>query len=154
MRYKYIYTLGIIAALSGCADNDMVQMNMTEPESVASRDYLRDYGVLKSYAPQVGVNISLDALNEKGMEYRIAMENFSEIVPADLFYHKSMVKANGTVDATKVNAAKDIVSKHDVQLVGGPLVWHSHQNVAYLNSLLAPNVIPFQYRTICRHSLC
>ena len=59
--------------LTSCADSDMEQLSMQEPESLQAYDYLKAYDVLKAYSGHVGVAMDAQTFLEKGMEYRIAV---------------------------------------------------------------------------------
>ena len=82
---KILSTAAIIGyclmAMVACADNDMEQLSVTEPETLTAYDYLKDYDVLRSYDSKVGVVMDAGTFFEKGMEYRIAVANFGQIVP-------------------------------------------------------------------------
>lgn len=136
-----VCVMACLCGMASCADTEMVQLQMEEPQSLASTDYLKAYQVLKSYISPVAVNISPEALATGGMEYRIAIENFSELVPGYAFTHQRMIKANGSIDSTTILAVRNIVQQQGMSLVGGPLIWHEHQNATYLNSKLSPNII-------------
>ena len=127
--------------LTSCADSDMEQLSMQEPESLQAYDYLKAYDVLKAYSGHVGVAMDAQTFLEKGMEYRIAVSNFNELVPTATFSHASVIKANGNIDTTAIAEIRDLAAKHGMNLIGAPLVWHRQQNNAYLNAQLSPNVI-------------
>jgi len=51
MKYNYKHILAAITLilLGSCADNSLLDFQVTEPESIAQLKYLNDYDVLKSY---------------------------------------------------------------------------------------------------------
>lgn len=131
----------LLPFFTGCADDDMVQMNVQEPSSLSSYDYLKDYGVLKNYDGRIGVIMAPDAFMAGGMEYRIGVSNFSEIVPEGIFSHAKAVKANGSIDSTSIAKIRKIAENVGVSFLGTPLVWHEKQNTTYLASQISANVI-------------
>lgn len=133
--------LSALLLLQGCADDDMVQLDMQEPETLSAYDYLKDYGVLKSYNDHIGVIMDASDLTGGGMESRIAVSNFAEIAPGGMYSHASVIKANGNIDSTTIVAVRKSVAGKDLTLLGTPLVWHRQQNVTYLSSQLEPNII-------------
>ena len=141
MKKKTLWLLCAICGFSACADTDMEQLTMQEPESVAAYDYLKDYDVLKAYSEHIGATMDAKAFLEKGMEYRIAVANFTELVPGSAFAHGQVVKANGNIDTTTIANVKAVAAQHDMALIGTPLVWHRQQNTTYLNTRISPNVI-------------
>ena len=114
---------------------------MQEPELLSAYDYLKSYDVLKNYSDHIGVIMDAQAFLERGMEYRIAVSNFTELVPLATFSHARVVKANGTIDTTAIAEVQQLAARHNMHLIGTPLVWHRQQNTTYLNAQLAPNVI-------------
>lgn len=133
--------LSALLLLQGCADDDMVQLNMQEPETLSAYDYLEDYGVLKSYNDHIGVIMEAADLTGGGMDSRIAVSNFAEVAPGSMFSHASAIKANGSIDTTTIARVRKSVSGSGITLLGTPLVWHRQQNVTYLSSQLEPNII-------------
>ena len=138
---KILWMIGAACLLGACADTDLTQFSMKEPESLIAYDYLKGYNVLKSYDAHVGVTLDAQAFLEKGMAYRMAVANFSELAPTSLLNHASVVKANGELDTTYVAEMRDLAEKHQINLISEPLVNDQHQNVTYLNSKIAATVI-------------
>ncbi|MBQ7239706.1 MAG: endo-1,4-beta-xylanase [Bacteroidales bacterium] len=128
-------------AFTSCADSDMEQFKMKEPESLQSRDYLNNYDKLCTYDPQVGIVMDATVFLDRGMEYRIGVANFGQLVPGLSFCHGQVIKANGAVDTTTLSSVIKLAAQHHMTLVGTPLLSHENQNAAYLNALLSPNVI-------------
>lgn len=134
--------LSALLLLQGCADDDMVQLDMQEPETLSSYDYLKGYDVLKSYSDHIGVIMDGDALTSgSGMEYRIGISNFAEVVPGNVFSNSSAVKATGAVDTASIVSVRKVAEGAGFKLLGTPLIWDQQQNSAYLESQLEPNVI-------------
>lgn len=142
MRRQLFISAVCMALLASCADTDMVQMGMDEPETLAAYDYMKQYGALKDYATfGIGANVDVAALTDGGMEYRIAVGNFSTLVPGTAFTHGAMVKASGALNTTTVSDIMESAAEKGMSVTGGPLVWSERQNSTYLNGRLDPNVI-------------
>ena len=125
---------------TACADTDMVQMQIEEPVSLADHDYLKSYDALKTYGD---IGVAMDAADwlADGMASRIAAANFTQLVPGTAFCHQQVVKTNGAIDTTVIAQLGARASARDMSLMSSPLVWHRHQNTAWLESLVSPNVI-------------
>lgn len=138
---KIVWMIGAACLLGSCADTDMTQFSMKEPESLATYDYLKGYDVLKNYDAHLGVILDAQAFLDKGMAYRMAAANFAELEPTSLMNHACVVKASGDLDTTKIAELRDLAKKHQINLISEPLVSDLHQNVTYLNSKIAATVI-------------
>lgn len=141
MKHQLYYAAALVAVLSSCADTDMVQLNMEAPQTVADYEYLKDYGALKDYNAHASLRISAEEMEEGGMAYRIAVNNFASISPVNVFSHQKMVKASGSIDSTGIVTLRKLTDVQGITLMGGPLVWHKQQNASYLNTRLQPNVV-------------
>lgn len=141
MRHQALYIAALVATMVSCADTDMVPLDVEKPASIAAYEYLQGYGALKSYNSRAGLNISAEEMEEGGMAYRIALNNFSQLTPGYAFCHQKMVKASGTIDGSAITKLRKVTDAHGITLAGGPLVWHKQQNATYLNARLQPNVI-------------
>lgn len=76
-----------------------------------------------------------------GMAYRIAVANFTQLVPGTAFCHQNVVKASGAIDTTTIALLGEATQRHSMTMMSSPLVWHRYQNSTYLNARLSPNVI-------------
>jgi len=56
--------------------------------------------------------------------------------------HGSIVQADGTLNLSRVEQLITAAQENNIALYGHTLCWHSGQNAAYLNKLIAPVVIP------------
>ena len=130
-----------LMAMVACADNDMEQLSVREPETLTAYDYLKDYDVLRSYDSKVGVVMDAGTFFEKGMEYRIAVANFGQIVPGLAFCHQQVVRISGAIDTQSITKMLALTAQQDLTLVGTPLISHQNQNTTYLNARLSPHVI-------------
>ena len=127
--------------VTSCADNDMEQLSITKPETLAAYDYLKNYDVIRSYDSKVGVVMDAETFLEKGMEYRIAVSNFGQIVPGTAFSHQQVVRPSGAYDTLSIAKVLSLAKQHGMALVGTPLISHLNQNTTYLNARLSPNII-------------
>lgn len=142
MKHQFIISLICMTGmLASCADTDMEQMAMQQPDSQAAYSYLKKYGVLKDYSQHIGTNIDVQEFLDKNMTYRLIASNFAEMMPANAFSHAKFIKANGNADTTVVAELTNLASNLQMHLVSTPLIWHQQQNASYLNGLLTPNVI-------------
>ena len=143
--YFSLFTLSLFTLsqtlLTSCADTAMEQYEMQEPQSLVTYDYLKDYDVLKAYSEHIGTTMDATAFLDKGMEYRIAVSNFTEIIPTATYSHARTVKTNGKMDFSTLTKVQAQASQQGMHLIGTPLIWHQQQNATFLNAQLGPNVI-------------
>nr|WP_315203761.1 endo-1,4-beta-xylanase [uncultured Flavobacterium sp.] len=101
------------------------------------------YEPLKNYTTFVlGGGVGLDLYMTNETYRKLTNENFDEVTIGYEMKHGPMVKANGAIDFTKVDAFIAKVKEAGLTVYGHTLVWHSNQNASYLNSLIAPTIIP------------
>lgn len=151
MKYNYKLVLVTIASaiLISCADNTPLDYKVDEPESIAQLKYLNDYDVLKSYVDRkvnpnfkLGTGVSVSDFNSKGIVNRLVSSNFDEMTAGYEMKHGAVVKDDGTLDLTNVKDFVKAAKSAGVTIYGHTLCWHANQNAKYLNSIIAPTVVP------------
>jgi endo-1,4-beta-xylanase len=101
------------------------------------------YKALKEYTDfKLGAGIGLSMYMSDTTYRRIVNENFDEVTVGYEMKHGAMMKSNGTIDFANVDAFMAKTKEAGLTVFGHTLVWHSNQNAAYLNGLIAPTVIP------------
>lgn len=101
------------------------------------------YEALKNYTTfKLGAGIGLDMYMTNDAYRKLTNENFDEVTVGYEMKHGPMVKSNGDIDFTKVDAFIAKVKEAGLTVYGHTLVWHSNQNASYLNGLIAPTIIP------------
>ena len=150
MKYNYKHILAAITLilLGSCADNSLLDFQVTEPESIAQLKYLNDYDVLKSYVDRttnpnfkLGAGVSVSDYNSKGVVYRLANSNFDEITAGYEMKHMAVVQADGSLALDNVTNFLAIAKAAGTSVFGHTLCWHANQNATYLNKIIAPTVI-------------
>lgn len=110
---------------------------------LALQEAISRYDVLKSYTKfvlGVGIDFSLYTNNET---YRnIVNNNFDEITAGYEMKHSAMVNSKGELNFGSVDAVIGSLQAAGLTIYGHTLVWHQNQNASYLNSLIAPVIIP------------
>lgn len=109
-------------------------------EKIANYDYIKSY--VAQYAPNMNVGLGLGAdLYINDAAYRtIADANFQMFTTGNAMKHSAVVKANGELDFTTIDAFLNLVPA-DIQIYGHNFLWHTQQKQTYLKSLIAPEVI-------------
>lgn len=101
------------------------------------------YKELNTYTNFVlGVGIDLTMYMENETYRNIINANFDQITIGYDMKHGAMVNSTGVINYTKVDALIAKLAEAGITVYGHTLVWHSNQNAAYLNGLIAPTVIP------------
>lgn len=152
MKYTNKILLGALAvgALSGCTDDSMLPYDVgAKPESLSQYEYLNNYDVLKSYVdrtenPNFKLGIALAATDyiNGDQVYSLACSNFDEMTAGNEMKYASIVSDDGTMNFSTVTSFIDAARQAGMTIYGHTLAWHSQQNNTYLNSLIAPIVIP------------
>lgn len=135
---SYLLTLLLLVS---CADTDMVETVVGEPESLVATDYLKDYQPLKDYTSlNLGIDATPEMLTAKDMPYRLIVTNFTEAQISDAFEPAALLLANGNVKTKPITATAAVAQAKDLKLFGHSLVSCDHANATYLNSLLVDRV--------------
>lgn len=147
--YKLILFVVVSIAVASCADNDPFDFNVEKPESVALQEAINAYGSLKSYRDKdanpdfkLGAGISISDYNSQGVMYRLINSNFDEVTAGYGMKHGAVVQADGSLALDNVEALLNMTSAAGISVYGHTLCWHANQNAEYLNSTIAPTVIP------------
>lgn len=152
MKHYNKLLLGAVALgmLTACADESLLQPGAIQmPEEMAQLAYLNDYGVLKSYVDRgnnpdfkLGIALAVDDYLKQSMVYGLAVSNFDEMTAGNAMKYASIVANDGTMDFSKVTDFVQTAKEAGMTVYGHTLCWHSQQNKTYLESLIAPTVIP------------
>lgn len=152
MKYKYI--IPIIASslliLSSCDDNLMDWEKDPEHGAVTGAELplelvekISRYEPLKNYTNFVlGNGIGTDLYMSDPAYRKLVNENFDEVTPGYAMKHGAMVNSKGEINFTAMDAFVAATKSAGLKVFGHTLVWHSNQNASYLNSIIAPTVIP------------
>ena len=101
------------------------------------------YDVLKSYTGfLLGAGIGLSEYMENETYRNIVNANYDEITIGYNMKHGAMVNAKGEINYTPVDAMIAKLQENNITVFGHTLVWHQNQNASYLNSLIAPTILP------------
>lgn len=123
---------------------DPMYGEVTEAElPLQLKEAISRYDALNTYSDfplGVGIDYALYANNSTYQD--LVNANFDEITFTNEMKHRFMVKSSGEIDFSKVDGAMSQISGTNLNVYGHTLVWHANQNASYLNSLIAPTVIP------------
>ncbi|MDR3219597.1 MAG: endo-1,4-beta-xylanase [Dysgonamonadaceae bacterium] len=101
------------------------------------------YEALTAYTNfKLGVGIDFNLYMSDENYQTIINENFREITPGNELKQSSLMKTDGTLDFSKADPVIDALKARGLTIYGHTLVWHSQQKASYLNSLIAPTIIP------------
>jgi len=151
MKYLAIACLSAIFLVStfSCVDYIRPEFDVEKPESIAEVEYLKTYDVLNSYIDRaanpdfkLGSGVSTGDYAEQGLVYSLISSNFDEVAAGYSMKHGSNVQDDGTIDLAGVVSFVSAAKEAGVGVYGHTLCWHANQNATYLNSTIAPEVIP------------
>lgn len=104
---------------------------------------LSRYDVIKSYADfTTGVGISSTLYMQNETYRNLVNQNFDQVTFGYAMKHGAMVSSDGSIDFSKVDPIIAKLKAAGLRVFGHTLVWQHNQNASYLNSLIAPTVIP------------
>jgi len=149
-NFRNIITVIITLALAGaCTDYEKLDYKVSEPANLAIMDMLNQYNDLKTYVDRaanpnfkLGAGVVFSDYTSKGVIYRMINRNFDEIADGYTMKHAAVVQADGSLDLSNVYTLLQTAKDAGVTVYGHTLCWHANQNAKYLNSLIAPNIIP------------
>ncbi len=124
----------------GHGDVNISDIPLALKEKLANYDYIKAYA--KQYAPHMTIGLGLGAdLYINDTQYKqVADENFQLFTTGNAMKHASVVKTNGELDFTTIDAFLSLVPA-DIQIYGHNFLWHTQQKQTYLKSLIAPEII-------------
>lgn len=124
----------------GHGDVNISDIPLALKEKLANYDYIKAYA--KQYMPHATIGLGLGAdLYISDPQYKqVADENFQLFTTGNAMKHASVVKSDGTLDFTTIDAFLNLVPS-DIQVYGHNFLWHTQQKQAYLKSLIAPEVV-------------
>lgn len=139
----------VAAAVWSCTNDGVLDFEYDKPESVANQEKIDAYKDLKIYVDRaanpdfkLGAGISLSEYVSGGIVKRLVDRNFNEITMGYEMKHGAVVKNDGTLDFAEITKLLAASQQSGVTVFGHTLCWHANQNATYLNSLIAPVVIP------------
>lgn len=118
---------------------DISDIPLTSEEIMANYDYIRNYA--QQYWPNsyVGLGVGADLYVSNADYRKVADDNYQLFTPGNAMKMGSMVKSNGTIDFTTVDAFLAQVPA-DKKIYGHNFIWHTQQPQDYLKSLIAPEM--------------
>ncbi|WP_374165039.1 endo-1,4-beta-xylanase [Arcticibacter sp. MXS-1] len=151
MKYIYQMVLGLSlsVAVTSCTKHETLDFEVDKPASLADQEIIDAYEPLKAYLKpetssnfKFGVALSLSEYINKGVKYRLANSNFNEIVLGYEMKHGAVVQSNGKLNMDNIKSLLSAAKNAGMSVYGHTLCWHANQNATYLNSLIAPTIIP------------
>lgn len=101
------------------------------------------YEPLKTYTDLIlGLGLGAELYINEEVYGTIANENFDELTAGYAMKHGPMVNSSGELNFETADAFVSKARAAGLNVFGHTLIWHTNQNASYLNSLLAPTVIP------------
>jgi GH35 family endo-1,4-beta-xylanase len=112
-------------------------------ENLSNYDFIKAYA--QKHVPHMTIGLGIDAgLYITDAKYRqTADENFQLFTPGNEMKHASVVNSRGEYNFDRIDAFFAAVPE-DIAIYGHNYIWHTQQQASYLNSLIAPEIIPGQ----------
>jgi endo-1,4-beta-xylanase len=152
MKNIKVFSLMILSSLllTSCEEEIMEWKERPEHERITTaelplelKEKISRYDALKTYADYVlGAGIILDLYMNDENYRTIVNENFHEVTLGYAMKHAAMVNSQGQINFGPIDNFMALTNQAGIDVYGHTLVWHANQNASYLNSLVAPTVIP------------
>ena len=146
--YKIWLLSSVLMMAASCTDDNALAFDYEKPENIANQEEIDGYKDLSTYVNReanpmfkLGAGITLSDYTGKKVMYRLVNKNFDEITLGYEMKHGAVVQADGSLDLDNVNKLLAMANEANVSVFGHTLCWHANQNAAYLNSLIAPDVL-------------
>ncbi|WP_281310091.1 endo-1,4-beta-xylanase [Flavobacterium flavigenum] len=146
--YKIALLSSVLMMAASCTNDNILDYNYEKPQSIANQEGIDAYKDLKTYVNKevnpgfkLGAGISLSDYTSKSVIYRLVNKNFDEITLGYEMKHGAVVQADGSLNLDNVNKLLKTANEANLSVFGHTLCWHANQNAAYLNSLIAPDVL-------------
>ncbi|OFX52862.1 MAG: hypothetical protein A2W86_01205 [Bacteroidetes bacterium GWD2_45_23] len=149
--HKIIITLLAAVLLLNSCDDQVMEWKTPEghnpvtaseiPLNLAEK--IANYDFIKAYVPSgmiVGIGAGADLYINDPKYKEVIDKNFQLFTPGNAMKHSSVVRNNGTLDFTTIDALFNTLPA-DMKILGHNLLWHTQQRQAYLKSLIAPEVV-------------
>ena len=142
-----------VLVLTSCDDNKMEWYKDPTHGAVTSSELplqlaekISRYKPLKEYLSdpnfKLGIGVGMDEYLGDETTTNIVNENFNDLTIGYAMKHGPMVDSKGNLKFEKVDQLFTKTAEAGISIYGHCLVWHTNQNASYLNSLIAPEVIP------------
>lgn len=138
-----------MAIMAACTKYERPGYSASKPATVEAQENIDAYPALKTYINRasnpnfkLGVALGLNEYVNKTVKYRLANRNFDEIVLGYEMKHMAVVQDDGKLALDNVNKLLTAAKAAGTTVYGHTLCWHANQNAKYLNSLIAPLIIP------------
>ena len=155
MKYRNMLPFVALSVLilTSCDDNKMEWYKDPTHGAVTSSELplqlaekISRYKPLKEYLSdpnfKLGIGVGMDEYLGDETTTTIVNENFNDLTIGYAMKHGPMVDSKGNLKFDKVDQLFTKTIEAGISIYGHCLIWHTNQNASYLNSLIAPEVIP------------
>ena len=155
MKYRNMLPFVALSVLilTSCDDNKMEWYKDPTHGAVTSSELplqlaekISRYKPLKEYLSdpnfKLGIGVGMDEYLGDETTTTIVNENFNDLTIGYAMKHGPMVDSKGNLKFDKVDQLFTKTIEAGISIYGHCLIWHTNQNASYLDSLIAPEVIP------------
>ena len=145
---KIMVALSAIAGLCACYDEKMEWgVPYTHPDAkdlpLGLQEKISRYEALNAYATfKLGAGIDFNLYVNDATYRDLVNRNFDDVSAGNEMKQSALMKNDGTMDFSRVDPVVAALQQSGLSIYGHTLVWHRQQQAAYLNSSIAPTIVP------------
>jgi len=143
---KIICPVLFVLVITSCAETDPMEFQVEKPLSIVQQEELNSLETLKNYVQvanfKLGAGASISSYNSKGSMFGLTNSNFQELTAGYGMKHGAVVQSDGSLSVEAVETFIENTQNEGLTVYGHTLAWHANQNAEFLNSTIAPVVIP------------
>ena len=140
----------LILSLNSCYDDKMEwgkdpsHGEVTTSElPLALQEAIGRYKALNTYTNiTLGAGIDFNLYMTDEAYRNIVNENFDQVTAGNEMKQSSLMNNNGELNFTRIDDQLAELERAGLKIYGHTLVWHNQQRASYLNSLIAPTIVP------------
>lgn len=139
--------IAALILLASCTKDNPTNFVMEKPQSVALQDSVNsNFSTLKSYVDtqnsnfKLGAGVSAPAYADQDAIYGLVNSNFQEVTAHEMG-HGAVVQGDGSFNLESMNRFMAAAQEAGLSVYSNALLSSDNQNEAYLNGLIAPEVV-------------
>lgn len=124
----------------GHGDVNISDIPLNLAEQLANYDFIKAYAAKHTPNMLIGIGLGADTYIDDAAYRQVANDNFQMITTGNAMKHASVITNKGEFNFSTIDKFFDAIPA-DMPVYGHTFIWHTQQRAAYLNALIAPEII-------------